>query len=760
MHLDSLIRQSVRKIFFVLFAFFYGFNLTADSGRKLDSLYNILKTSNNDTVKVNAHLKIVITLMKEDTVKGLREVKKILYTIDALSNKPFAFKALEQIGKICLANNMHQKARYYWDLGLEKTAKEKNTEWQSKFYLKIAEFLQQEDHLKLSLLYFDSALAVTKASDEKLRCNILMLKGRAHYDGGDYKTAMDNYIKSQRLFEKNKWQTAEYGHLLHFIGSVFKRQNFRDKALNYYEKELALAREIKSKSLEAEALYLAAAMYGELGNLDKELDYELKSLKLFREEGKDNSVALILVNISSNYAARGDLKSAVSNCEEALKIYTRVGETDKESFVYRCLGDYHSRMGQHQKAINYLKKSMNIAKQVETKQLLYRTEITESMAFAYSNMGDYRSAFNTLLQHRKLNDSLNNQSNAEYLSNLEKQYQTEKKEKEIALLNADKNLQKVELDKSNAIVKQQKTLRNALIFGFVLILIIAGISIIAFINKRKTSKLLSKQVGEINYQNAVIKERNKDITDSIQYAKRLQEAVFPEANKLNEYFIESFVLFRPKDIVSGDFYWFEEIDNKTIIVVGDCTGHGVPGAFMSILGHNLLNQIILEDKVTSPGKILNLLDKRVSNSLNKRESKEEYNDGMDIVICVVDKLNNKIEYAGANRPLVIRRGEELIELKPNKHAIGGIQDSTCKFFSQQEISIQTNDVLYMFSDGYYDQFGGPRGKKFKYKQLTSVILSMASTSLEEQKNLLSDTLETWRGNLEQVDDVCVIGVKI
>jgi tetratricopeptide (TPR) repeat protein len=218
--------------------------------------------------------------MKEDTVKGLREVKKLLYSIDALSNKPFAFKAIEQIGKICLANNMQQKARYYWVLGLEKTAKEKNTEWQSKFFLKIAEFLQQEDHLKLSLLYFDSALAVTKASDEKLRCNILMLKGRAHYDGGDYKTAMDNYIKSQRLFEKNKWQTAEYGHLLHFIGSVFKRQNFRDKALNYYEKELALAREIKSKSLEAEALYLAAAMYGELGNLDKELDYELKSLKL------------------------------------------------------------------------------------------------------------------------------------------------------------------------------------------------------------------------------------------------------------------------------------------------------------------------------------------------------------------------------------------------------------------------------------------------------------------------------------------------
>jgi len=676
-----------------------------------------------------------------------------MYSIDALTNKPFAFKAIEKLGKICLSNNMLQKARYYLDLGLSKTKQEKNTEWQSKFYLKIAEFLQREDYLKQSIFYFDSALAVTKATDEKIRCNILMLKGRAHYDNGDYKTAMDNYIESQRLFEKNKWQTAEYGHLLHFIGSVFKRQNFREKALNYYEKELALARQIKSKTLEAEALYLAAAMYGELGNLDKELDYELKSLKLYREEGRESSVALILANISNNYAARGDYKKAITNCEEALEIYVKIGETEKESFVYRSLGDYYSRLGEHKKALAYLQKAMDITNKVETKQLLYRAEITESMAFAFSRAGDYKSAFNAILEHRVLNDSLANKSNAEYLSTLDKQYQTEKKEKEIALLNADKKIQAEE-------ILRQDNQRKNLILVIILVAIAAGVSIFAFINKRKTSKLLSKQVGEINYQNAIIKERNKDITDSIQYAKRLQEAVFPEANKLNEYFAESFVLFRPKDIVSGDFYWFEEVDNKTIIVVGDCTGHGVPGAFMSILGHNLLNQIILEDKISSPGKILNLLDKRVTNALNKRESKEEYNDGMDMVICVVDKINNKLEYAGANRPLVIRRGAELLELKPNKHAIGGIQDSTCKLFSQQEIAIQTNDVLYMFSDGYYDQFGGPRGKKFKYKQLTSSILSMASESLEEQKNILSSTLETWRGNLEQVDDVCVIGVKI
>lgn len=760
MRSDNSITIYFRNFIFGLIAFLSCLNLSADTGRKLDSLYTILKTSKNDTIKVNAHLKIVSTLMKEDTIKGMHEVKKLLYSINALQNKPFAFRSIEKIGRICYNNNMLQKAQYYWNLGLVRSKTEKDSEWQAKFYLKIADFLQRQDFLKQSVLYFDSALAITKPSDEKLRSNILMLKGRAHYDAGDYKTAMDNYIESQRLFEKNEWWIVEYGHLLHFIGSVFKQQNFYDKALDYYEKELALAKKIKNRSLEAEALYLCASMYGTKGDLDKELEYINKALILFKEENNLRMVGLMYGNLSANYSDNKEYKKAIASCEKALEIYKQIGEEENQAAIFRSLGDLYSKLNQPQKALVYLKKAMDAAMKIETKQLLNKSEITQSMAFTYSKLGDYKSAFNLILEHRQLNDSLNNVSNAEYLHSLEKQYDTEKKEKEIALLNADKTLQKVELDKSNAIVKQQKTQRNALIFGCILILIIAGISIVAFINKRKTSKLLSKQVGEINYQNAIIKERNKDITDSIQYAKRLQEAVFPEANKLNEYFAESFVLFRPKDIVSGDFYWFEEIDNKTIIVVGDCTGHGVPGAFMSILGHNLLNQIILEDKITSPAKILNLLDKRVTNALNKRESKEEYNDGMDMVICVVDKVNSKLEFAGANRPLVIRRGKELIELKPNKHAIGGIQDSTCKLFSQQEISVQTNDVLYMFSDGYYDQFGGPRGKKFKYKQLTSSILSMASESLEEQKNILSTTLETWRGNLEQVDDVCVIGVKI
>jgi serine phosphatase RsbU (regulator of sigma subunit)/tetratricopeptide (TPR) repeat protein len=730
-----------------------GFSLKAQNNKKVDSLYAVIKSSKIDTVKINARLKIASILFKNDSLSGYREIKKATYAINNISYKSYVLRTIEKIGKFCYSGNMPQKARYYYDMGLSKSRTQKNKEWQARFYLRIANLLQNEDFSKQCIVYYDSALTIAKGGDEKQLADILMKTGRAHYDNGDYKVAMDLYIQSQRLFEKNKWLNTDYGHLLHFIGSVFKRQGFKDKALNYYERELALAVQIKNKSLEAESLYLCASMYGTKGDLDKELAYNEKSMEIYKEEGNFKMVGLLLGNISANYADKKEYKKAIANCEEALGIYDQLGQKDMQSSLFRSLGDYYSKLGQHAKALNYMKQAMDAALKVETKQLLYRAEITESMAFAYSNLGDYKSAFNALLQHRKLNDSLNNQSNAEYMHNLETQYQTEKKEKEIALLNAGKKVQDEALLRKEA---QSKTL----IIVCILVFVIAGISIFAFMAKQKTSRILTKQVSEINYQNSVIVEKNKDITDSIQYAKRLQEAVFPEVDTLNGYFAESFVLFRPKDIVSGDFYWFEQAGDKTILAVGDCTGHGVPGAFMSILGHNLLNQIILEYGITNPSEILRMLDKQVSNALNKKGTRQEYNDGMDIAICVLDKKKKNLLFAGANRPLVIKRGGELIELKPNKFAIGGIQDDSCKLFLQQEVPALENDILYLFSDGYYDQFGGPKGKKFKYKRLVEYITAISAKPLEEQKNILSEVLESWKGNLEQVDDVCVIGVKI
>lgn len=751
--LFSLHKSRIKFAYLFLLLCFCFFSIKADDTKKIDSLFTIIKTSKSDTVKINAELKIAAILMRNDSVKGIHEIKKAMYALNTVKDDTYYFRAIDKTGKIFNSCKMYQKARAYWNLGLAKAQKQNNTEWQASYYSRIGSLMQALDFSKQCITYFDSALIIAKKGDEKLLSDILMYKGRAHYDIGEYKNAMDHYIDAQRLFEKNKWWNVDYGHLLHFIGSVFKQQNFYDKALQYYEKELVLARQIKDRFLEAEALYLCAGMYGTNGDLDKELEYAIQALEIYKEKNNYRMQALLLGNLSYNYNDRKNYKKAIESSEQALAIYLETGDVTNLAPTYRSLGDYYSQLGQHKKALDYLKKALEAAYKIETKQLLNRSEVTQSMAFAYSRLGDFKTAFDLILKHRVLEDSLSNESNSEYLHSLETQYQTEKKEQEIALLNADKKIQDEELLRKEA---QGKTLIIFCVLG----LIVAAVSIFAFINKRKTSRILSKQVGEINYQNSVIKEKNKDITDSIQYAKRLQEAVFPEAEILNSYFAESFVLFRPKDIVSGDFYWFEQVGDKMFVIIGDCTGHGVPGAFMSILGHNLLNQVILEDKITDPAEILRTLDKRVSNALNKKGNKKEYNDGMDIAICVIDKTKSTLGFAGANRPLIIKRGEELIELKPNKFGIGGIEDDRCKLFSKHEMKINESDILYIFSDGYYDQFGGPNGKKFKYKNLVEHISTIASKPLAQQEEILCNTFQNWQGNLEQLDDVCVIGVKI
>jgi len=744
----------MKRLPLYIFFFFVAISLfNAQDKRELDSLYTVTQTAKNDTTKLLAQLSIVNLLMDNDTVNGLREIKKLTYKLNTFSDQLFILRGYDKLGRICYKAGSLNLSKQNYSTGLKLAQKMGSEPWIANFYYRIANVLHSEEFSKQSLPYFDSAIAHTSPKNEELLCELFKLKGRAHYDEGDYRQAMDNYIKSQRYYEKNKWMNVEYGHLLHFIGSVFKRQDMYDKALEYYEKELQLARDIGDKLLEAEALYLSAAMYGTKGDLDKELDYELKSLNIYTELKRKKSIALILGNISNNYADRKDYKKAIEYCEKAREVYEALHEIDKASWLYAALGRYHTKLAQYKKAIDYFDKALAATKKVETKQLLYQSEIKHDIAFTYAAMGNYKEAFNNFLEYRQLEDSLNSMDNKRYLNELETKYDTEKKEKAIELLNKDKAMQSMELSR-------QATQKNYLIIGSLLVLITAAISLVAFVNKRKTSKLLSKQVSEINYQNAIIKEKNKDITDSILYAKRLQEAVFPLTQRLNEYFAESFVLFRPKDIVSGDFYWFERVKDNTIIIVGDSTGHGVPGAFMSILGHNLLNQIILEELTLNPSDILTMLDKRVTSALNKKGSSEEYNDGMDIGVCVINKNEKKLYYAGANRPLIIKRGNSLFDLKQNKFAIGGVRTTSFKEFTQHEIEYQENDILYMFSDGYYDQFGGPNGKKFKFKQLHELLLSNSSKPMQEQLQILNSAFENWKGNLEQVDDVCVVGVKI
>jgi serine phosphatase RsbU (regulator of sigma subunit) len=257
----------------------------------------------------------------------------------------------------------------------------------------------------------------------------------------------------------------------------------------------------------------------------------------------------------------------------------------------------------------------------------------------------------------------------------------------------------------------------------------------------------------------IIEEKNKSITESITYAERIQHSILPDAEKINAALPENFIFFQPKDIVSGDFYWFHETETEIVLAQVDCTGHGVPGAFMAVMGYNLLNQVVIEGNQTDPGKILTKLDELVKISLKQNDVHSNSADGMDISLCVMDKKFSRLRFASANRLLIYIRNKELFEVKGDKFPIGGKHYGD-KLFSTQEVDLQSGDMFYLFSDGYGDQFGGSKGKKYSKKKLLADLLSIYSEPVAEQHVLISKSFLTWKNTHEQVDDVTVIGFRI
>jgi PAS domain S-box-containing protein len=289
---------------------------------------------------------------------------------------------------------------------------------------------------------------------------------------------------------------------------------------------------------------------------------------------------------------------------------------------------------------------------------------------------------------------------------------------------------------------------------------------------------------EINEQRAIIEEKNKDITDSIEYSKRIQSAVFIEKEKLKQYAPESFIFFKPRDVVSGDFYWFtnfvikdkmtskngytyEAGTNLLVVAAVDCTGHGVPGAFMSIIGNTLLNQTLNHLEVNSAAGALDYLDAEMKKSLNKQNEEMPLRDGMDIALSCIDIKGRRLEFAGANNPLYVVRnspgseaGKELIKITGDKQPITPSREYAHKPFTNHLMELQKGDCVYLFTDGFADQFGGPKGKKFLYKQFQELLIRISGEKMEDQKRLLYEGFEAWRGNQPQVDDVLVIGVRV
>lgn len=287
------------------------------------------------------------------------------------------------------------------------------------------------------------------------------------------------------------------------------------------------------------------------------------------------------------------------------------------------------------------------------------------------------------------------------------------------------------------------------------------LSVFLFIRIRTSQIQKEKRILEVKVAERTreLAQKNKDITDSIQYAKRIQEAILPTRENIFSHLPGSFIFYKPKDIVSGDFYWFCKRENKKIIAVVDCTGHGVPGAFMSMIGHNLLNQIVIEKGVTNPAEILSRLSNGVQDALKQKSADGETMDGMDVALCAIDSSASEFEFAGAYRPLYFIKNGNLEKIEGSKFPIGGMQHENERVFECYKRNISAGDMLYMFSDGYADQFGGPKGKKFMTKKFQEMLTGIYGKTPSEQQKILEERITGWKGNLEQVDDILVIGIR-
>lgn len=445
---------------------------------------------------------------------------------------------------------------------------------------------------------------------------------------------------------------------------------------------------------------------------------------------------------------------------DALKLAEQLKYKKNIINIQSTLSDLYIKQKRYKEARPFLEKTLAYAEQMNSDR--FRESAHNNYYLYHNALNNHEKALYHFIKYIEYRDKVYNLESKEAALEQEIEFEYRSKKLRDSITFAKQNeFNELMIKQQESELSTQRTLQMALVVILLLILVFALFMFNRF-------RVTHRQKNTIEKQKKVVDEKNREISDSINYAKRIQSAILPTNFKYNEVMSNSFVVFKPKDVVSGDFYWIEEANGMTYAAAADCTGHGVPGALVSVICSNALTKVLLEEKITEPAKILDrtrdIIIDRFGNSSNK------VNDGMDISLCAIDKSNAKLYWSGANNPLwLIRSGmnneKELIEYKADKQPVGAHQKQ--RPFTNHVIDLQLGDVIYMFSDGFADQFGGADntirktgGKKYKSKPFKKFLLSIQNIPIKVQGEELDQEFEKWKGNLEQVDDVCIIGIKI
>jgi serine phosphatase RsbU (regulator of sigma subunit)/Tfp pilus assembly protein PilF len=614
--------------------------------------------------------------------------------------------------------------------------------------IRLADHYSDEDPDK-ALKYLDEAYPIAqRIPDKDYLARLTGERGNIYYYLADYEKAIRNFLEMLKAYEDLK-DPKGIANCLNNIGSVYSEQHDYKKALEYHFKALAIREENEEKGLtDKNDIGMSYSNIGQCyqysGDFTKAMDFYNRSLRLAESIGNKKRVGLMLNNIGSIYAEQKFYDNALVYFTRALGIQRQLNNLNLVPMSVNNIAQVYQMKKDYRNALDWFTQGLNSSKEIGDLDDLKTSY--EGLHDCYFEMKDFPKAHEYLSLFHEIKDSIFNKENATQINELLAKFDTRKKEQEIELLQKDGEMHRLQ--------------RSALIAGCVLIFIVALLLYNRNKVKQKANVILFEQKKLIETKNAELGLKNKEITDSIRYAKHLQMAILPPAAQVKRLLPDSFILYKPKDIVSGDFYWVEEWGSQVLVAAADCTGHGVPGAFMSIVGNNLLQQAVFNYGLSKPFLILNNVNKNISGMLHQSEETSAVKDGMDIALLSIDRSKGLVEFAGAFNPLWLVRNKTLREIKADKHPVGVFLGEEMKQFTHQEFAIEKGDVLYLFTDGYADQFGGDKGKKFKYKQLQQLLLEISDKPMDEQRSLLDQTIEHWKGNLEQIDDILIIGIRL
>lgn len=706
------------KRFFSIFVFLFPF---AFSQSPIDSLLKVVATSNNDSVIYNALLNLgslYLYSIPDTAIYYYTQAENVAEKIGGIKGDFMKAEALRRKG------------------------------WSYLLQANLESSLALCDSSKnIVQPYIENKDPTISRNAKKIYTNCITHIGSIYELQGNYSKALDFYFEALKRLDELK-EEKDKAQIYGNIGNVYYQQGNYSKALEYHFKALALFKKYKDKRGQAITMSNIAPSYHEQKNYKKALQYYSNALEIFKQIESKRGIANNLGNIGSLYYDQGDFKKALEYYFMALKVSREGGFQQSEANNLGNLGSTYLAMKQYSKAEKYLKQAEDLYRELGT--LYYLKGILGSLADLYEKRGNYKLALLYHKEYTKVQDSLTSEENRKALQTMEVKYQYEKA----------KIQREAEFQKQLAIQKKEKekqeTITIAVTGGLLLVLFFSFLLYHRLQITRKQKRTIEHQKAELETQKRIIEEKNKDIVESITYAARLQRALLPPREKLSELLPQSFLLYMPKDIVSGDFYYMEGVSNYVFLAVGDCTGHGVPAAMMTMICSSALMRAIKEEKLVNTDEILN----RVKEIVKERVSLHEKHllEGMDISLIRIDKHEKGvIQFSGINHVAVLIRETGVEEFKTDRSPYGLYHPDP---FSRIIIHAEEGSMLYLFTDGYPTQFGGQKGKPLMKKRFVKILEQISIFPVDKQEEELETAFFKWKGELDQVDDVCVAGIRI